>query len=232
MNGLVRHIGPPCYQLTEIIVPFKHQQGRGGHQTRHAARAILGTTRGHAATEEASGQAEETRREEVEEGGVEMRTSVKAPLIILSALALIAGCIWVWDTTRLKNGPKTGYLHFGDDSAMFVKWTQEGQKLKGTIDAVYRKLDGSAGRVVLLFQGALNGEMVNLDLSPSGTAQERFQTIDKTITGTLRGDTLALLFGDGANGAQPVVFRRASEVEFLDAYLKLQRVAAIKTTAK
>jgi hypothetical protein len=161
-----------------------------------------------------------------------MRTSVKTPLIILSVLALLAGCIWVWDTTRLKTGPKTGYLHFDDDSAMFVKWTQEGQKLEGTIDAVYRKPDGNAGRAMLLFQGALNGEMVSLTLNTSGTAQERFQTIDKTITGTLRDDTLALLFGDGANGAQPVEFRRASVVEFLVATLKLQRVAAVKTTAK
>jgi hypothetical protein len=85
---------------------------------------------------------------------------------------------------------------------------------------------------MLLFQGALNGEMVSLNLNPSGTAQERFQTIDKTITGTLRGDTLALLFGDGASGAQSVVFRRASAVEFLDAYLKLQKITATTKTAK
>jgi hypothetical protein len=112
-----------------------------------------------------------------------MRTSVKTPLIILSALALLAGCIWVWDTTRPKTGPKTGYLHFDDDSATFVKWRQEGHNLEGTIDAVYRKPDGNAGRVMLLFQGVLNGEMVSLNLNPPGTAQERFQTIDKTITG-------------------------------------------------
>jgi hypothetical protein len=161
-----------------------------------------------------------------------VRTSVKTPLVILSALALLAGCVWGWDTTRPKTGPKTGYLHFDDDSATFVKWTQEGQKLEGTIDAVYRKPDGNAGRVMLLFQGVLNGEMVSLNLNPPGIAQERFQTIDKTITGTLRGDTLALLFGDGTNGAQPIVFRRASVVEFLRATLTLQKVAATTKTAK
>jgi hypothetical protein len=160
-----------------------------------------------------------------------MRTSVKTPLIILSALALLAGCIWVWDTTRSRTGPKTGYLHFDDSSVTFVKWTQEGEKLEGTIDAAYRKPDGKAGRAMLSFQGALNGEMISLNLNSSGTAHERFQTIGKTITGTLRGDTLALLFGDVANGAQPVLFRRASEVEFLVAYLKLQKVAAVKPTA-
>ena len=158
-----------------------------------------------------------------------MITRIKAPLIILSALALIAGC----RTPSPKTGPKTGYLYFDDNFVTFVKWTQEGQKLEGAIDSVYRKPGGGeTGRVMLLFRGTLNGEMVNLDLSPSGTAQERFQTIDKTVTGTLRGDTLALLFGDGANGAQPVVSRRASEVEFLDAYLKLQKVTATTKTAK
>jgi hypothetical protein len=153
--------------------------------------------------------------------------TIKALLVML-ALALLAGC----KSSSPKTGPKTGYLHIDGDSATFVKWTQEGQKLEGTIDAVYRKPDGNAGRAMLLFRGALNGEMVSLNLNPSGIAQERFQTIDKTITGTLRGDTMTLLFGEGANGAQPVVFRRASAVEFLDAYLKLHRVAAVKTTAK
>ena len=172
------------------------------------------------------------RGEEVHEEGGEMRTSVKAPLIILSALALLAGCIWVWDTTRSKTGPKTGYLHFDDDSATFVKWTQAGQKLEGTIDALYRKPDGNAGRAMFLFHGALNGEMVSLRLNSSGTAQDGFHNMDKTITGALRGDTLTLPPVNEADGAEPVEFRRASVVEFFRATLKLQKVVARTKTAK
>jgi hypothetical protein len=160
-----------------------------------------------------------------------MKTRFKALLIVLSALALLAGCISSWSTTRGKTGPKTGYLHSNDDSVTFIRWEQVGQKLEGTIVVFDRDPGGKARSGAFVFHGTLNGENVSLTLD-SATTQYGYHKLDKTITGQLRGNTLTLPPVNGADGAAPVVFHSAGQREFADATLKLQKVTATTKTAK
>jgi hypothetical protein len=143
-------------------------------------------------------------------------------LLFLSALALLAGC----KSEPPITGPRTGYLHFEDGSVTFVEWAQTGQKLEAQISALERKFDGNLRVTKFLFHGTLNGEKVTLTLNSSGNPQDGFHSMDKTITGTLIGDTLTLPPMNEAVGAESVVFRPATPLEFADATGNLR----LKTT--
>ena len=160
-----------------------------------------------------------------------MKTRFKALLIILSALALLAGCMSSWSTTRGKTGPKTGYLHSNDDSVTFVRWEQVGQKLEGTIVVLDRDPGGKARSGAFVFHGTLNGENVSLTLD-SATTQDGYHKLDKTITGELRGNTLTLPPVNGADGAPPVIFHSAGQREFAAATENLQKRAKTTGAAK
>ncbi len=160
-----------------------------------------------------------------------MRTGVKTRFIILSALTFLAGCMPSSYKTGSGTGPKTGYLRFNDDSVTRVQWTQAGQKLEGTIDALERKPDGKIESAAFVFYGELNGEIVSLTLD-SATTRDGYHRLGKTITGDLRGDTLTLPPVNGADGAPPVVFRLAGLKEFADAVENLQKRAKTTETAK
>jgi hypothetical protein len=58
-----------------------------------------------------------------------------AALLLLSALAFVAGC----KSSPPPLEPKTGYLYSYDDSVIFIKWEQTGQKLKGFILVYYEE---------------------------------------------------------------------------------------------
>lgn len=154
-----------------------------------------------------------------------MRTSVKAPIIILSALTFLAGC----KSYASKAGQKTGYLHSDNDSVMFVEWAQIGRQIEGTMEKWGRKPGGKVGLTMFMFDGVLDGENVSLTLNTSWTSQGSSHEQGKTIKGTLRGDALTL---PPEAGAVPIEFRRASREEFVDAYLNLHKRAMTKKGAK
>src|SRR5262245_50892891 len=156
-----------------------------------------------------------------------MRTGIKAPLAILSALAFLSGC----KSEPPITGPKTGYLHFNDDSVTYVEWAQAGQKLEGNIAVLDRQPDGKIGRTVFFFKGTLNGEKVSLTLSESAS-RDGSQMMDKTIIGALEGNTLTLPPVNGADGTERVVFRRATPEELADATGNLQKRAEATKTVK
>jgi hypothetical protein len=153
-------------------------------------------------------------------GGVRqsVMAALLAALLFLSALAFLAGC----KSEPPITGPRVGYLHFNDRSVTFVEWTLTGRKLEGQISALHRKPDGKVKVTMFLFYGKLDGDKVSLTLNSSGNAQDGFHSMDKTIIGALGDDTLTLPPVNGADGDEPVVFRRATPVEFADAtaYLK------------
>jgi hypothetical protein len=160
-----------------------------------------------------------------------VRTRAKALIAILSALALLAGCISSWSTTRGKTGPKTGYLYSNDESVTFIRWEQAGQKLEGTIVVLDRDHGGKARSAAFVFHGTLNGENVSLTLD-SSTTPDGYHRLDKTITGELRGNTLTLPPVNGADGAAPVVFHSAGQREFADATQQFRKRAETTETAK
>jgi hypothetical protein len=103
-----------------------------------------------------------------------MRTHFKAPLIALSALALLSGC---------KSSPaKSGYLRVVDGYAVqFIQWTQEGQQVKGTVEMLERN---ETEPLSVMFEGVLDGERFSIT-TKDGKPMEK-------ITGRLKGDTLTL----------------------------------------
>jgi hypothetical protein len=143
-------------------------------------------------------------------------------LLVPSALALLAGCKSKPPITE----PRAGYLHFEDGSVTFVEWAQTGQKLEGQISALERRFNGNLRVTKFLFHGTLNGEKVSLTLNSSGNPQDGFHSMDKTITGTLIGDTLTLPSMNETGGAESVEYRQATPVEFADATGSLR----LKTT--
>jgi hypothetical protein len=154
-----------------------------------------------------------------------------AALMLLSALALLAGCMSTSHKTSSRTGSTTSYLHFNDDSVTRVVWEQAGQKLEGHIEVLERKPDGKVETTALNFNGELNGEIVSLTLD-FATTQGGVQRLDKTITGELRGDTLTLPRVNGADGAEPVVFRRVGLKEFAEAVESLKKRTTTTKTSK
>jgi hypothetical protein len=72
-----------------------------------------------------------------------MKTCFKAPLIALSALALLAGC---------KSQHKAGFLRTDADAVKFIQWTRGGMQIRGAINILERKPDnGLNGDTLTLF---------------------------------------------------------------------------------
>lgn len=146
--------------------------------------------------------------------------------ICLSTLALLAGCKSGQPITALK----TGYLYFNDDMVMFVEWGHTGQRLEGLIEACDRMPDGAVWLQLYQLDGALDGENVSMTVNQNramamAVVGSSHYVMGTTITGTLRGNTLAL---PPANGAPPVEFRCASRDEFFAAYQNLKSRAEKK----
>jgi hypothetical protein len=163
-----------------------------------------------------------------------VRQSVRAALF--AALVLLSALV---SADSKSEPPKTGYLHYNDDSVTFVEWAQSENKLKGTIQALDKKPDGEVVATVFVFYGALYDTEVDLTLTSSGNAQDGFYPIDETFRGALRGDTLAL------QGITPILphmskadmlgmerFRRATLAEFAEASRKIQTHARLNKGAK
>jgi hypothetical protein len=149
--------------------------------------------------------------------------------LLLSALALVGGCKSSSSKTGSKAEPENGYLYFNDDSVRFVEWRRTGLEIKGSIEEWDRKPDGEVELTVFMFDGALDGENVNITLNSSMTNELDSKEMRKAIAGALRGNTLTLSLVDGA---APIEFRRASAAEYSAAYRNLQMRATTKKGAK
>jgi hypothetical protein len=150
-----------------------------------------------------------------------MRTSVKAPLAVLSALTLIAGC---------ESFPQeASYLHVDDNAVQFVRWTQEGMRINGTIDVSERRPDGGIENTLVMFDGESDGETVGMKLKSWWTVRGGDKALKERITGSLKGDTLLLFLPDGL---EPMQFRRATATERDEATKKLQTRAKTTKPAK
>lgn len=150
-----------------------------------------------------------------------MRTRVKTPLIVLSALALLAGC---------KSSPaKAGYLRVDDDAVQFVQWTQEGRQIKGTIDILERKPDNEIRATLAMFDGVLDGENVSMTAKSAQTSQGDDKEPEEKITGRLKGGTLTLFLDE--DGSEPKEFRRATSAEHAEASKNLKMRAALNKGA-
>ena len=143
-----------------------------------------------------------------------MRTSVKIPLVILSALALFAGC---------KSSPaKAGYLRAVDGYAVqFIQWTQEGQQIKGTVEILERK---ETEPLSVMFEGVLDGEHFSIT-TKDGKPMEK-------ITGGLKGDTLTLFVqNEPEHEPGPPEFHRATRAEYNEAARQLEMRAKLNKGA-
>jgi hypothetical protein len=156
-------------------------------------------------------------------------TSVKTPLIILSALALIAGCKSSSSKTGAKAEPENGYLYFNDHSVMFLEWRRKPQQIIGTIEQWDSKPNGDVDLTLFYFDGALDGGNFRITLNSVMNNEMDSHDMNKAIAGMLRGNTLALPFIDGA---APIEFRRASMAEYSAAYRNLLTRATTTKTAK
>jgi hypothetical protein len=140
--------------------------------------------------------------------------------LLLSALSFLAGC--------KSEPPKTGYLYVDDEEIAFVKWTQEGMRISGTIDILERKRGGEIKTIQAMFDGVLDGENVSMTMKESRTSQGDDEEPEEKITGILRGDTLTLI---PADGAEPIELRRATATEHAEAVQKLEKRAALNKGA-
>jgi hypothetical protein len=150
--------------------------------------------------------------------------TIKATFILfaplLSALAFLAGC--------KSEPPKTGYLYVDDEEVAFVKWTQEGRRIRGTIDILERRRGGEIKTIQAMFDGVLDGENVSMTMKESRTSQGDDEEPEEKITGILRGDTLTLI---PADGAEPIELRRATATEHAEAVQKLEKRATLNKGA-
>jgi hypothetical protein len=140
--------------------------------------------------------------------------------LLLSALSFLAGC--------KSEPPKTGYLYVDDEEIAFVKWTQEGMRISGTIDILERKRGGEIKTIQAMFDGVLDGENVSMTMKESRTSQGDDEEPEEKITGILRGNTLTLI---PADGAEPIELRRATATEHAEAVQKLEKRAALNKGA-
>jgi hypothetical protein len=152
---------------------------------------------------------------EVEERRREMRTSVKTPLVILSALAHIAGC-----NLGLQ---KDAFLRAGDEGVMFIRWTREGNRIRGTVDLLAMTPDNNLAKELVTLDGQSDGQTVTMTWKSSWAPK----SIE--VTGALVGDTLMLSM---AEGKEPVEFRRATHAEYVEASRKLELRAKLNKGAK
>jgi hypothetical protein len=157
-----------------------------------------------------------------------MRTGVKAPIAILSALALLAGC---------KLGPqKEAFLFTDDERVLFVQWTRLDRQIRGTIDISEKMPDNEIKTTHIAFGGVSDGDSILSDgedvrmyLKSSWTAHGGDKELKVESGGFLSRDTLMLPI-DG-DQSPPAHFRRATRTEHDEATRKLQMSAALNKGA-
>jgi len=171
-----------------------------------------------------------------------MRTGVKTLFPLLLALALLAGCKEVAGNDRRssaagveKTSPtpievesrKTGYLHTDDDSATFIQWAKAERQIEGQMQVLDVKQDGKTDSSSYSFEGVFDGD--NLSLTFRGRHQTSLEGI--TVTGTLKGYALTLVWPQSNGTLLTQKFRPASVAEYNEAAHILQERAREIVTA-
>src|SRR5262245_56930338 len=165
-----------------------------------------------------------------------MTSATKALFPLLLALALLAGCKEVAGNDprssaagAVKTSPtpivterrKTGYLHTDDDSATFIQWAKAERQIKGQMQVLDVNREGKTDSSSYSFEGVFDGD--NLSLTFRGRQQTFLE--GTTVTGTLKGDALTLVWPQSNGTLLTQELRPASVAEYNDAAHILQERA-------
>ena len=177
-----------------------------------------------------------------------MTSAIKTLFPLLLTLSLLAGCsgasghgarsssAGVEKTSPTPIEPesrKTGYLHTDDDSATFIQWAKTDRQIKGQMQVLDVNQDGKTDSSWYSFEGVFDGD--NLSLTFRGRQQTFLE--GTTVTGTLKGDALTLVWPQSNGTLLTQALRPASVAEYNDAARILQErareiVAATEGAAK
>ena len=165
-----------------------------------------------------------------------MTSATKTMFPLLLALALLAGCKEVAGNNSRssaagaeKTSPtpietenrKTGYLHTDDDSATFIQWAKAERQIKGQMQVLDVNRDGKTDSSSYSFEGVFDGD--NLSLTFRGRHQTFLEGV--TVTGTLKGNALTLVWPQSNGTLLTQELRPASVAEYNDAAHILQERA-------
>jgi len=165
-----------------------------------------------------------------------MTSIIKILFPLLLALALLAGCKEVAGNDprssasgAAKPSPtpieaesgKTGYLHTDDDSATFIQWAKADRQIKGQMQVLDVNRDGKTDSSSYSFEGVFDGD--NISLTFRGRNQTFLEGI--TVTGTLKGDALTLVWPQSNGTLLTQELRPASVAEYNGAAHILQERA-------
>ena len=165
-----------------------------------------------------------------------MTSATKTLFPLLLALALLAGCKEVAGNDPRSSAAggekpsptpievesrKTGYLHTDDDSATFIQWAKAEREIKGQMQVLDVNRDGKTDSSSYSFEGVFDGD--NLSLTFRGRHQTFLEGV--TVTGTLKGDALTLVWPQNNGTLLTQELRPASVAEYNDAAHILQERA-------
>lgn len=166
-----------------------------------------------------------------------MTSGAKTLFPLLLTLALLAGCKEVAGNDPRsspaggeKPSPtpievesrKTGFLHTDDDSATFIQWAKAEREIKGQMQVLDVNRDGKTDSSSYSFEGVFDGD--SLSLTFRGRHQTSMEGI--TVTGTLKGDALTLVWPQRNGTLLTQELRPASVAEYNDAAHTLQERAS------
>jgi hypothetical protein len=151
--------------------------------------------------------------DEPDKAGKPIKAAFVLFALLLSALALLAGC---------KSAQKEAFLRADDVGVMFIRWTREGARITGTIDISVKEPDNDIVTDLITLDGQSDGQTVTMTWKSSWSAK----SIE--VKGALKGDTLMLFMADGL---EPAEFRRATRAEYDEASRNLQMRANLNKGA-
>jgi hypothetical protein len=164
-----------------------------------------------------------------------MTSAIKILFPLPLALALLAGCRGAAgndsrssstaSAERTSPTPtdaesrKTGYLHTDHDNATFIQWTKTDRQIKGQMQVLDLKRDGNFDSGWFSFEGVFDGDNVSL------TFRDRYLTFleGRTVTGTLKRDSLTLVWPQSTGSLWTQEFHPASVAEYNDAVRELRK---------
>jgi len=165
-----------------------------------------------------------------------MTSAIKTLFPLALALPLLAGCSGAAGNGNRSSSAgvertsptpieaesrKTGYLHTDDDSATFIQWAKTDRQIKGQMQVLDVNQDGKTDSSWYSFDGVFDGD--NLSLTFRGRHQTFLE--GTTVTGTLKGDALTLVWPQSNGTLLTQELRPASVAEYNDAAHILQERA-------
>ena len=166
-------------------------------------------------------------------------------LPLLVALGLLAGCKGASGTASTSPTPattaasfsstpteaesrKTGYLYRHDVGAVFVQLVKVDRQIKGQLQYFSLQKNGETNTGSLTFDGVSDGENISINFP------DKYLTIapGKTITGTLKDDSLTLFLPERGGTLSTLEFHSASVAEYNDVIRKFQEQAKVIVAAR